>query len=77
MHEIFSFKNYAENEARRLVANLFLFFIKALYKITKVVRTLVLIYFDGPRLEHGIKTNVQHFRLTVHRYTLIFTKVWD
>ena len=28
-----SFKNHAENEAERLVPDLFLFFIKALYKV--------------------------------------------
>ena len=28
-----SFKNHAENEAERLVLDLFLFFIKALYKV--------------------------------------------
>ena len=31
--EIFFFKNYAENETGRLVADLFLFFIKALYEV--------------------------------------------
>ena len=31
--EIFSFKNHAEDEARRLVTDLFLFFKKALYEV--------------------------------------------
>ena len=31
--EIFLLRNHAENEAGRLVPNLFLFFIKALYEI--------------------------------------------
>ena len=31
--EIFYFKNHAENEAGRLVSDIFLFFQKALYKV--------------------------------------------
>ena len=32
-HKIFSFKNHAENEAGRLVPDIFLCFRKALYKV--------------------------------------------
>ena len=37
MREIFSFKNHAENEAKRLAPDLFLFFQKALYDVKAIV----------------------------------------
>ena len=37
MREIFSFKNHAENEAKRLVPDLFLFSQKALYDVKAIV----------------------------------------
>ena len=39
------FKYHPENEAGRLVPDLFLFFKKALHKVKQLVSTLVLIYF--------------------------------
>ena len=33
IREVFFFKKYAKNEARRLISDLFLFFKKALYEI--------------------------------------------
>ena len=56
--QFFSFENHAENEAGRLVPDLFLVFKKAFYKVKKqVVSTLVFIYFGRPPLGH--KTNVK------------------
>ena len=48
--EIFYFKNHAENEAGRLVPDLFLVFKKPSYKVKArfPVCSLVLLYFDSP-----------------------------
>ena len=52
-------KNYAENDARRPVPDLFSHFKKAFYiRLKQVVSTLVLIYFGRPRLGHKIKTDL-------------------
>ena len=48
MREIFFFKNHAENEAGRLVPDLFLFFKIVLYEVN----------FDSPRLGNKIKTSI-------------------
>ena len=44
--EIFFFKNHADNEAGRLVPDLFLFFKKALYKVKENVLQLGFIIFQ-------------------------------
>ena len=44
--EIFFFKNYAENEARRLVPDFFLFFTKALYEVKANALQLSFNYFQ-------------------------------
>ena len=46
--EIFFFKNHAQNEAGRLVQDLFLVFKKALYEVNASGLQLVLTYFDSP-----------------------------
>ena len=43
---MFFFKNYAENETERFVADLFLFFKKALYQVQ----------------ENGLQLSLSHFR---------------
>ena len=43
-------QNHAENEAVRLVPDLFLFLKKALNEVKKVVCNLVSIYFDRPEI---------------------------
>ena len=48
--EIFFFKNYAENEAGKLVPDRFLFFKKALYYVKASGLQLdFTIYFDSPQ----------------------------
>ena len=59
LREIIFFKNHAENEAGRLVPDLFQ---KTLIKAKQVVSKLVLIYFDRPRLRHTIKTKFVTFQ---------------
>ena len=46
---MFFFQSYAENDARRLVSDLFLFFRKAQYEIKSNSLQLSLIYFDNPQ----------------------------
>ena len=53
----FSYKNHAENEAGRLVPDLFLYFKKTLCEIKARVSTLMSIYVGSPRLRHTIKVN--------------------
>ena len=48
--KLFFFKIHAENEAGRLVPNLFLFFKKASFYQAKVVCSLVSINFDSHQL---------------------------
>ena len=48
--EIFFFKNYAENEAGRLVPGLFLFSKKLNMRWKQVVCSLISVYFDSPQL---------------------------
>ena len=49
---MFFFKHHAENEAERLVPDLFLFFKKALYVvITSVLQLSFNIYLDSPQLD--------------------------
>ena len=57
MGEIFLFKNHAENEAERLVPDLW-FFRKFYIRSTQVVSTFVLIHFGRLPLGHTIKTNL-------------------
>ena len=54
--EIFSFKNRAENKARTLVSDPFLFFNKLYIRSNQVINTLILMYFGRPS-RHAIKTN--------------------
>ena len=56
MWEIFFLKNHVENETRRLVPDITLFFKKALCKV-KASGQHFLIYFGRPRLRHKIKNN--------------------
>ena len=56
--EIFYFKIHAENEAERLVPDLFLVFKKALYDVKKIVCSLVSITFDSPQLDKQLKQNI-------------------
>ena len=60
---IFFLKINAENEAGGLAPDLFFLFEKALYKIKRVVRSLVWICFGRPRLGHTIKTS--HIRTEI------------
>ena len=61
-------QNLAENEARRLVPDLFLFFRKALYEAkTKLTCSLVSIYFESPQLGIQYQQVVQQFRLLIQR----------
>ena len=57
-----SFKSHGENETRRLVPDLFLFFKNALYKVKAKGRHLCFDMIGGPRLGHTIKTNFITFR---------------
>ena len=57
MGEIFLFKNHAENEAERLVPDLW-FFRKFYIRSTQVVSTFVLIHFGRLPLGHTMKTNL-------------------
>ena len=61
---MFFFKNHGENEAKRIVPNLFLFFKIALYKVKASSATLFFSYFGRTSLGHTIKTNCMTF-LTV------------
>ena len=54
----FFFKNHSENEAGRLVPDLFLLFKKALYEIKQMAWSLVLITFDSPQLGNQLKQNM-------------------
>ena len=47
---IFFFKNHAENEAGRLVPELFIFLKKALYEVKTSAVQLSFNYFDSPQL---------------------------
>ena len=57
-------KNHAENEAGRLVPDLFLFFEEALLE----VKALVSIYFDSSPLGYTIKSNYIKLQTVVQRY---------
>ena len=48
---MFFFKNHAENEAGKIVSDLFLIYKKALYEVKVINRTLVSISFDSPELD--------------------------
>ena len=78
MWEIFFFKNHAENEAGRLVPDLFFFKKKAVYKVKSVVRTLAVIYFgrlsNKNKLGHTIKTNFITFHTVDQRYAQFWYK---
>ena len=50
--EIFFFANHAESETERLVPDLFLFFLKALFEAKASGLHLSSIYFESPRLGH-------------------------
>ena len=53
----FFFKNNAENEAERLLPDLFLFFEKALYDVKAKALHLSFNIFDTLRFGYTIKTN--------------------
>ena len=48
---MFFFKNHAENEAGKIVSDLFLIYKKALYEVKVINRTSVSISFDSPELD--------------------------
>ena len=48
---MFFFKNHAENEAGKIVSDLFLIYKKVLYEVKVINRTLVSISFDSPELD--------------------------
>ena len=54
---MYFFKNQAENEAERIVPDLFLFFKNALNEVEQVICTLVSISFNSSRLGRTIKRN--------------------
>ena len=56
--KIFFFKNYGENEAERLVPDLFLFFKKALYEVKASGLQLTFKKFRWPSTWHPMKTTV-------------------
>ena len=62
--EILFFKNYAKNEAGRLVPDLSLFFEKNLYEVKASGLRLVSIYFDGLQLGIQYKSHI-NFRLLI------------
>ena len=66
---MFFFKNHAQNEAVRLVPDLFLFFWKALYKIKANSLHLVSITFHSPQLRKQLKQTVYNFRILTQGYT--------
>ena len=51
-----------ENEAGRLVPDLFVFFRKLDMRLKQVVNTSVLIYLDKPQIGHTMKTNFIKFQ---------------
>ena len=55
--EIFFFKHDAEKKSGRLIPDLFLFFVKALYKVKASGQHLSFNIFCSTRLGHTIKTN--------------------
>ena len=69
--EIFFFKNHAENETRRLVRDLFLFFKIALYEVfiwKQMVCSLVSITFHSPQLAKQLKQNIWNLIILIQRY---------
>ena len=61
-------QNLVENEARRLVPDLFLFFRKALYEAnTKLACSLVSIYFESSQLGIQYQQVVQQFKILIQR----------
>ena len=61
-------QNLAENEARRLVPDVFLFIRKALYEAkTNFPCSLVSTYFESPQLGIQYQQVVRQFRLLIQR----------
>ena len=78
--EIFFFKNYAENEAGKLVPVHFLFFKKALYQVKPSVLQLDFAAFRQPSDQHTIETNCLKLNTTDLEIFLILIyqiKVWE
>ena len=73
---MFFFKTHAENEARRLVSDLFCF-LKKLLRSKKVVSSLVLIYFGRPPGGLTIKTNCIAFLTVDPEICSSLKKVWN
>ena len=73
---MFFFENHKENEAGRLVPDLFLFFKKALYEVKANVCSLVLMTFNSAEPGKQLKQNIYiyiyiyiyNFRMLIQTY---------
>ena len=72
--EIFLFKNHAENEAGRLVPDVFLFFKKALYEVKASSLQLNFNIFRQSSTLHTIKTNCSELKTIDPEICSIFRK---
>ena len=78
--KIFYLKNHAENEARRLIPDLFLFFKKALYKAKASGLQLGFTIFRQPLNQYTIKANfikLQTIDPEIYSILIFQSRVWE